>query len=112
AMLRLSPESGCSDFGLRTRDSALPEGLPGSLALCGFSSFCITWIQRVPNTAHAPYKRALLVAQLFPQVADVYVHHVGITEIIVAPDAVEDGLACEDLARVGKQHFQQVELPR
>src|SRR5437867_1992132 len=70
----------------------------------------IAWIQRVPDASHAAYQGALLVAQFVAQVADIYVHDVCVTEIVVAPHAVEDSFACEDLARMGQQHLQQVEL--
>src|SRR5438477_12535735 len=70
----------------------------------------ILWLQAVAHSPHAAYQVALFVSQLFPQVAYMHVNGVCVAEVIVAPDAVENNVAGEDLARVGEEKLQHFEL--
>ena len=46
------------------------------------------------------------------QTADVDIDHVAVAHESVAPQAVQDRLAWEDLAGVGQQQIEQIELAR
>src|SRR5437868_2040107 len=56
-------------------------------------------LQSISHAAHATNQAAALVAQLLSQVADMYVYHVRIAIIIVAPHSVQDHVAGEHLSR-------------
>src|SRR5438034_5178448 len=70
----------------------------------------IARLQAVADAAHGADQRALVVAQLLAQVAHININDVGVAEIVVAPDPVDDSFPREDLARMSKQHLQQIEL--
>src|SRR5262249_22452618 len=53
---------------------------------------------------------AWLILNLLAQVANVHLDNIGLTHEVVAPHAVENGLAVEHLARVGKEEVEQVIL--
>jgi hypothetical protein len=62
-----------------------------------------------PN-GHGLDQVGVLLAQLGPQAPDVDVDGAGAAVVLVAPDPAEQGLAGEDLARVGGQEAQQLVL--
>ena len=52
------------------------------------------------------------VVLVFPQPRDVHVERLGRAESVVVQDLVHDLLATQDLACVGHQHLEKVELLR
>src|SRR5207248_1529811 len=52
------------------------------------------------------------VIQLLSQIADVYLHDVGVAFEVVAPHPLKNGLLAEHLPRVEHEQLQQVVLPR
>jgi len=49
--------------------------------------------------------------QLFAQIADVYVHHIGVSGVVIVPEVVFDLLPGEDDALVADQILQQGVFP-
>src|SRR5690349_17450202 len=53
-------------------------------------------LQHIADPAHATDQRPFLVAEFLAQAANAYVYDIGVQQIILAPDLIENQLARED----------------
>ena len=45
-----------------------------------------------------------------PKPFDVHVKGLGVTHVVHAPDPIDQGVSCDDTARIAQQHLEQLEL--
>ena len=67
-------------------------------------------LKGIADAAHTSYEGATLVAQFLAQVTNMYVYYVGVAEVIVAPNTVEDDVAGKYLPGVTEEKLHHIEL--
>ena len=94
-----------ADISAADRRESLRRSAAGSLLLR---------VEHFKFVAHAPHRAQVPLVgnavQLFTQALDVYVDGSGFAEIVESPHLVEQLIAGVDLARVGSQMVEQLQL--
>src|SRR5215469_1758210 len=72
----------------------------------------ISALQHIANTTHSLDQLGIarLILDLLAQVADIDLDNIGLTHEIIAPDAVQDGLPVQYLARMGHKQVKKIIL--
>ena len=71
-------------------------------------------LQHVADAAHRldETRRARFIFDLLAQVTDIHLDDIGLAHEVVAPDAIQDGLAIKHLAWMGHEEMEQIEFGR
>ena len=68
---------------------------------------CLEFVADPPDRRYFP---SLVVMDLLADPLDVHVHRPRITDVIIAPDLVEELFSCEDAVGIGREAVEKFQL--